>query len=116
MTDKTVEVVVTEEFARNPKLILHARIQPTHEAVFAMQCIERWALVSATPDGEDSAGRQKLRRLTTTELVTEACEAAKVAFEMFRERGWLVDIPAWAELKETHDKTDEERLNERKKK
>ena len=56
-------------------------------ATFAMQCIERWAMVAAQPDGEDSAGRAKLRRLTAIEIVNHACECTAAAFAQFEERG-----------------------------
>lgn len=65
---------------------------------FAMDCIERWALVAAEPDGEDSAGRAKLRRMTPEEVVQHACECASKAFAAFEERGWLIAVPAMADL------------------
>ena len=58
------------------------------EANLAAALIERWGLVAAKPDGEDSAGRAKLRKSAPQELVTEACETAALALAEFRRRGW----------------------------
>ena len=59
------------------------------EANLAVALIERWGLVAWQPDGEDTAGRQKLRKSTPLELVTEACDTAAVAYSEFRRRGWV---------------------------
>ena len=63
------------------------------EAAFAMHLIERWGMIAATPDGEDSAGRAKLRPLSATEVVDRACDVSSTAFMAFRLRGWLETDP-----------------------
>jgi hypothetical protein len=73
--------------AQHPKHIL------AQEAAFAMQCMERWGMVAAETDGEDSAGRSKLRCLSAQEVVTRACDVAARAFEEFEKRGWRTEIP-----------------------
>lgn len=55
--------------------------------------IERWGIVACELDGEDSAGRAKLRRMTVSELVTNACDTADAAWNEFEARGWLLEIP-----------------------
>ena len=63
-------------------------------ARFAVSFVERWGAVAATPDGmEDSAGRQALRMMTPTELVTRACETADLLFAGLIARGWAVEVP-----------------------
>lgn len=79
-------------------LMAHARLLADQRAQFAMSCIERWGMVAADADGEDSAGRSKLRRLTSEEVVSHACECADKAYAEFRNRGWLVDIPSYQSL------------------
>lgn len=59
----------------------------------AIAMAERWGVVAALPDGEDSAGRQKLRCMTADELATVACDTAHALWKQFNERGWLLDIP-----------------------
>ena len=66
---------------------------PDLRAAFAMQCIERWAMVAGQPDGEDSAGRAKLRRLTANEVAAHACDCTEKAFAEFQNRGWLLEVP-----------------------
>jgi hypothetical protein len=73
--------------------VVHQLELPTPEATLAARLIERWGIVAATVDGEDTAGRQKLRRLTPTGLVDEACRTAEIAMAEFRRRGWLLRVP-----------------------
>jgi len=62
-------------------------------ARLACALIERWGLVAGEIDGEDSAGRSKLRRLTPEELVKDACATADAAWSEFEARGWLLEVP-----------------------
>lgn len=59
------------------------------EAVIAGQMLERWGMVSAIEDGEDSAGRQKLRLATPDELVARAFACAKLFMQKARDGGLL---------------------------
>ena len=80
--------VVREEIA------LHNPIAVNNQGRFALQVIERFALVAGGPDGEDSAGRSKIRRLNVREIVSFACDLAEVAFGEFEDKGWLTEVPA----------------------
>lgn len=66
-------------------------------ARLAAEFISRWGMVAAVPDGEDSAGRSKLRLATPEEIVTRGCETAAALWEEFQKRGWLLDFPAPSE-------------------
>src|SRR5687767_8846104 len=66
---------------------------PNEQGELARDLISRFAIIAATPDGEDSSGRQKLRLMTEEECVDRAVHIAALAWEEFRERGWIVDIP-----------------------
>ena len=68
------------------------------QAKFAMDCIERWAMVAGEIDGEDTAGRTRLRRMTADEIVKHACACAEKAFSEFEDRGWLVKVPSAVDL------------------
>ena len=54
-------------------------------------------MVAALPDGEDSAGRQKLRLMDADELACHATDCADVVFSMFYDRGWIKDMPSYQE-------------------
>ncbi len=73
--------------------VLYSSEMPEPEATFAMQMLERWGMVAAMDDGEDSAGRQKIRVATPEELVWRACTVAEVAFAEFDRRGWMLKLP-----------------------
>lgn len=75
---------------KRPRITIHSLEHPNNEARFAFSCIERWAMIAAEPDGNDEAGRAKVRRMEPKELVAHAFETAHLAFEEARERGWLI--------------------------
>jgi hypothetical protein len=64
------------------------------EADLAVHFIEKMGLVTAIDDGEDSAGRAKLRLLQPAEVVERGCAMAQLAMEQFEKRGWLVEVPS----------------------
>lgn len=66
---------------------------PDEHAEFAMQLMKTLSVVACTPDGEDAGGRQKLRLMTPGEVVARAATLADEAFEEFRRRGWILDLP-----------------------
>ena len=68
------------------------------EAQFMLGFIERWGMVAAMPDGEDSAGRQKLRLATTEELVARAVVVTSLAFDAAHDLGWAAEAPSMDDL------------------
>lgn len=81
-------------------IVIHGKHAPDPRVDIARDLIARWGLVAANADGEDSAGRAKLRLATPEELVARACDAAEKAYAEFEARGWLVPLPAVDELYE----------------
>ena len=73
--------------------VLYFTKQPQPIAKFAMALSERWGIVACEIDGEDSAGRSKLRRLTPDELAQTACETASALWDQFNARGWMTEVP-----------------------
>ena len=84
---------------REPHCTVYNLEFESREARFAMACIERWGMVAGEIDGEDSAGRSKLRRLSVEEVVTGACDTAHRAYEEFEKRGWLIPLPGYEEIR-----------------
>jgi hypothetical protein len=108
-TNLEYRAVRNDSFTRNdlPHVYFHNRIAPADEAKFAMAILERWAMVQGQPDGEDSAGRAKISLTPVEDAVRRACDLSQRAFEVFRERNWLVDIPSLDELEaEIKDRED----------
>ena len=102
------EAVYYREYGRPFGLKIHEREWPSQKARFAMAMIERWGMVSGMMDGEDSAGRAKVRLASVDEVVERAVEASEKAFEAFRSKGWIEDLASVDEigdiLKEQEDK------------
>ena len=98
MTPKDHEIIIGDG---NWSSGLHGMTSPTLCATRGMYTVARlatdmaarFALVAALPDGEDSAGRQKLRMATPDELASRACGIAHSLWVEFENRGWLFDIP-----------------------
>lgn len=74
------------------------------EGAFAFALIERWGMVAAKGDGEDSSGRAKLALMTPQELVERAFETVRLAWQEARKRGLMVDCPDLNELNAERDK------------
>jgi len=80
------------------RYVIHNTVQPDQRALLACQFAERWAVVAGLPDGEDSAGRQKLRAMTPGELAQHACDCVTALFMQFDDRKWLLHVPSYDEV------------------
>lgn len=67
-------------------------------ALIAAGLIDRWGMVAAMPDGEDSAGRSRVRLATVEEVVCRAFDAAEGLYDEARNRGHILNAPTWEEL------------------
>ena len=90
MSNKDTVLFARKEYKSSEAQIVQANeIMPGMKARFAMSIMERWAMVAGDPDGEDSAGRSKLRLIEPDEVVHRACEISDHAFEEMEKRGWI---------------------------
>lgn len=70
------------------------------EAKIATVFIEKWGMVTGIGDGEDSAGRHKVRLATPDEVVDRACEMAELACKAFEKRDWFTEAPSIQDAKD----------------
>jgi len=90
----TTTTWVQEKFKNDARYVtVHTDEVLTDRAKYAAALVERWALVAAVPDGEDSAGRAKLRLPTPDELVLRANEIVEALFNDFKQREWIIQGP-----------------------
>lgn len=66
---------------------------PQQQATFAMELMKNLAIAAATPDGEDSSGRAKLRLMTEAEIVSRATLIAQMSWDTFKDMGWILEVP-----------------------
>ncbi len=99
------------DISNMPRALVHTRQFLSDEAKFMMAIIERWAMVAATPDGEDSAGRAKLGHLPIEEMVVRAAEVAERLFKELETRGWLIQIPSLDQCEENIKEREDKREN-----
>jgi hypothetical protein len=91
------EFVAAPEYGR-ATLVVHERVHMEMQAKLAFELMGRLAIIAAQEDGEDSAGRQKLRLMTPTEVAARACDIAAAACNEFVERDWLSEVQPWADI------------------
>lgn len=91
-----------------PEVVVWETRHPEMEAKMAMMFIERWGMVAGMKDGEDSAGRSRLRLATTDEVVSRACEMAQMACEEFERRDWFTKAPSIQDAKEMMKQREDE--------
>ncbi len=63
-------------------------------AEMAIIMLEKWGMVAAIDNGEDTAGRAKLGLMPIGELIDRAFECADAAYQEIEKRGWSMEIPA----------------------
>ena len=78
--------------------MVHNTEMLTPEGALMMALVERWGMVMAADDGEDSAGRQRSRIMTVEELVSRATGIANLAYKTARENGLTITTPTLAEM------------------
>jgi hypothetical protein len=71
----------------------HMTVALNQRALLAVQLVERWGMVAGAPDGEDSAGRQRLRMMSPDEMVVRATATANQLFWAFGDCGWMYEVP-----------------------
>lgn len=72
--------------------ICHTEV-PQEKAKTALDLMRHLAIVAGEVNGEDTAGRQKLRLMTPEEVVDRAISIADIAWNKFREKDWILDVP-----------------------
>ncbi len=93
---QNTEIKILRQYEDAPRPVIHETEHPNFEARLAVNLLEKWGMVAAEPDGEDSAGRAKLRLSNPQELAARAV-ASEIAAEL-RKRRWFVPVPTWAEM------------------
>jgi hypothetical protein len=111
---ETTEALGYKQKFGDERYLTHHMLGPDLRGEWAVKFVERWAMVAAVPDGEDSAGRQKLRQMKPAELAAHACECVEALFNQFEERHWLLTVPPFEDvvklLADPEDLADVERM------
>ena len=81
-----------------PRVMVHRKFMADDRAEFAMVLMKQHAMVCAQDNGEDSAGRQKVRRETAQEIVQFCSSLASMAYDEFHRRGWMIQSPDLPEI------------------
>ncbi len=113
MAKETLHAVRRNSYGETklPSMVIHRGELPVDEASFAMAILERWAMVQGQMDGEDSAGRAKLKLMPIDEAVQRACDISEGAYAAFRARGWMLDVPSLNELEDEIEARENQKEN-----
>lgn len=95
--------ITPKQYSDEKEVTLFDTEAPNLEARLALAFLEKWGPVMAESDGEDSAGRQKLRPMPVGALVQRAFDIAGEAMRIARERGLMVNLPDLNELNREYD-------------
>lgn len=87
-----LQIKIQKKYGGN-SLLTHETEHLDQEARLAVEMAARWGMVAAIEDGEDSAGRQKLRLSTPEEIAERAFQVAHYMMAKARERGLIVIAP-----------------------
>lgn len=68
------------------------------KAKIVVEMINRWGMVTGIPDGEDSAGRAKLKLMPPEILVSRAFVIADLMFDELEARDWSIVTATFDEL------------------
>lgn len=94
MSKKTLfPMEVKDKYGFEHKMHVVETESPSWEGRLACYLVERWGMVAGVEDGEDSAGRAKIRLTTPDELVARALEVAEKTTKAIREKGWTIHVP-----------------------
>ena len=95
--------------ADTPKLAINDTEMPTREGAFFMSLVERWGMVGARDDGEDSAGRARIGEASIDHVIERAAKMASRTFDEMRKNNNMFILPTIAEQKEAIMEQKEER-------
>jgi len=68
-------------------------VVPDIRARIAVDIAKHCSMMTATEDGEDSGGRQKIRLMTPFEVANRAVDIANFMYERFEALEWLAEAP-----------------------
>ena len=89
---KTKERVKKREYIKDDFIIERPQYE-NQQARLAVVLVEKWGMIAATTDGEDSAGRQRGKLMEVGEVVERACEMSEQLYQAFEVRDWMLTVP-----------------------
>lgn len=93
------KIVRTIKLYGKPEVVITSLRAPCTEAKMATDMIVKWGMVAAEDDGEDTAGRHKIKLSSPKNLVDRAVEMAELACQAFEDKGWFLALPTPGEDK-----------------
>lgn len=94
MSNVTKSMEIERPWSKGATEVMIYDVQrPDAKGNLAIELARHMCFVAGMPDGEDSAGRAKLRLMTTLEIADRACNLASDLWTEFQKRDWLLDLP-----------------------
>ncbi len=93
MANKMIGYQERETYRGASEVIIYGRFAFDPRAELAKELVKHFGVIAGVTDGEDSAGRQKIRMQESAELVERACNISDLMFAQFEARGWSLALP-----------------------
>ena len=84
---------IQKEFNSDKKVTIFDTITLSLEGRFTANLLEKWGMVAAKMNGEDSSGRARMALLTPEEVVNRAFEVTALFFKQAKGLGFLINLP-----------------------
>lgn len=72
---------------------VHHKGMANYTAKLAEQIVNHCALITGQENGEDTAGRAKLKLMSAADVAQRACDIAENMVAIFDKRGWVIEFP-----------------------
>jgi len=93
---------------KSPVVTVYSTEFSSLKGKFVTRFVERWGMVAAEEDGEDSKGRAKLKLSPPQDVVDRAFVITDLLFEGLEKRGLIMHGPSYDELVKEFEKETEE--------
>ncbi len=81
----------------------------SYESLLAERFATHFGLIAGERDGEDAAGRARLKTLDAEEVAARACDMAAALVAQFEQRGWI-EAPEGEPLREASARRRQEQI------
>jgi len=98
----TIEVEIQKskyDVSHLPHINVYDNEYLTNRAKICLDMITKWGIIAGDNDGEDSAGRSRLKLQDPKELVDRAISITEYAFNRFKENGFIYESMTLKEAK-----------------
>jgi hypothetical protein len=96
--NKTMGVRIRQQYSGDKEVAMFLKQTVTEEGKMVFALLEKWGMVAAMDDGEDSTGRHKVRLASVEEVVGRAFAVTRLFMLKAEEFGYIMKLPDLNEI------------------